>query len=736
MQALSTTMLLLGIWTIASWCSLNAQEFEDPEKLSTPTTGPQAEEEEILIIGKKAQTLPGSSYTVHEDVLKEWKERDVARVLDQVPGVNIQEEEGFGLRPNIGMRGATPHRSRKITLMEDGVLAAPAPYSAPAAYYFPSLSRMRKLEVLKGPLAIKAGPNTIGGGLNFVTKNIPRRAEGSADLSYGSYGFHRLGLSYGEQLEAFGYIVSGERIGTDGFQTLPNNGATGFRKNDLMTKLQWHVNSTHTLSLKLSFGSELSQASYLGLTPSDFAANPYQRYAASQRDEMNWQQVGVHVSDQIRLAESTNLRIDVYRNHFNRSWNRFNGFQDSNINMNRLLNASSPSQEGLIRILRGQEDTSSPQGLDRIILVDNDRTYLSQGAQAQIQATFNGSIASHHIDAGLRFHQDSVDRHHSSQRYQMIASALSRDDSPVETLTDNLDRSQAVAIYFQDSISFNSWTVTPGIRTELIANQRENNLGPGESIKNSSQNFMPGIGSYFSVTDQFGFLAGAYRGITPVSPGQDKSIRPEESDNFEFGYRYNASGFRNELIGFYNDYRNITGTCTFAGGCANNQLDQEFNGGRAKIVGAEFLTSASPHIGKVRLPVQVNYTFTDARFAANTQSANPEWGEGDIQVNDPLPYVATHNLSTSLGVELTRWRVNTSLRYLGERFDQSVRQDRRTLPAYTLVDCVGHVALNSTFTTYLKVENLFNRTYLSSLRPFGDRPGMPRVVSAGIEASF
>ena len=50
------------------------------------------------------------------------------------PGVYSREEAGFGIFPNISLRGVNTLRSAAITMMEDEVNIAPAPYSAPDAY--------------------------------------------------------------------------------------------------------------------------------------------------------------------------------------------------------------------------------------------------------------------------------------------------------------------------------------------------------------------------------------------------------------------------------------------------------------------------------------------------------------------------------------------------------------------------------------------------------------------------
>ena len=106
--------------------------------------------EEIVVIGSRDEVtkIAGSGSVIEQSEIDQFDHVDLGQLLGSVPGVYIREEDGFGLRPNIGIRGATSDRSQKITIMEDGVLITPAPYSAPAAYYVPNASRVHTIEVL------------------------------------------------------------------------------------------------------------------------------------------------------------------------------------------------------------------------------------------------------------------------------------------------------------------------------------------------------------------------------------------------------------------------------------------------------------------------------------------------------------------------------------------------------------------------------------------------------------
>ena len=129
----------------------------------------------VTIIGRVADVadVPGSAHVIETEELNALHQSDILKVLRTVPGVYLQEEEGFGLRPNIGIRGSGLDRSARIALLEDGVLIAPAPYAAASAYYFPTQRRMAGIEVLKGPAAVAVGPRTTGGALNMISTPIP-----------------------------------------------------------------------------------------------------------------------------------------------------------------------------------------------------------------------------------------------------------------------------------------------------------------------------------------------------------------------------------------------------------------------------------------------------------------------------------------------------------------------------------------------------------------------------------
>ena len=216
--------------------------------------------EEIVVIGNKedVKEIPGSGSVIEQSQIDRFDHIDLGQLLASTPGIYIREEDGFGLRPNIGIRGATSDRSQKITIMEDGVLITPAPYSAPAAYYVPNVSRVHTLEVLKGPSAIQYGPHTVGGAINFVSRPIPDAEVFEVELSKGMDNFYKYQTAVGGQFNSVGVLLDGLAYGSDGFKSLDGGGETGFKRNDFSIKVSWEpdTNLAQLLTFKLGYGEE------------------------------------------------------------------------------------------------------------------------------------------------------------------------------------------------------------------------------------------------------------------------------------------------------------------------------------------------------------------------------------------------------------------------------------------------------------------------------------------------
>jgi len=300
-----------------TWCETTAQENEilndSVRKL-----------DEVIIkantiLGNKfvAKNRTGASYFLSNEELKSFGYIDINRALKAVPGVNFYEEDGFGLRPNISLRGTSPQRSSKITLMEDGVLIAPAPYSSPAAYYFPSVLRMEAIEILKGSSQVQYGPFTTGGVINMLSSSAPEEGlKAKFQTSYGSFNSSQIHSSVGQSTQNLSYLFEYLSMNSDGFKKLNSGENTGFDITDLMAKLRLKSaegsKTPQFLEFKYHVFDELSNETYLGISERDFNTNPFDRYAASQEDNMDARQVQLMLTHSISLSEQFKIVTNVY----------------------------------------------------------------------------------------------------------------------------------------------------------------------------------------------------------------------------------------------------------------------------------------------------------------------------------------------------------------------------------------------------------------------------------------
>jgi Fe(3+) dicitrate transport protein len=701
----------------------------------------------------------GSVHFLDASVLAQQDYADINRVLRQVPGLNIVEEEGFGIRPSIGIRGSGTDRNAKIAVLEDGVPIAPAPYSAPSAYYFPRTPRMHAIEVSKGPAAIKYGPQTVAGALSMYSTPVPGSPgegfSGNADLSGGDYGTWRGRAIAGGWVEtdrAFDAGLSFETLQekSDGFKDLDSGGDTGFEIQDYVVKLAIvsadGAERTQALELKYQSSDETSEETYLGLALGDFRDDPYRRYRGSQLDEIGVEHQTLQATHRIDLGEAVDLTTIAYRTDTARAWYKLNDVRNAAdtafVSLSAVL-ADPTAFPVEYAALVGAPGTVSAAGALRVR--NNAREYHAAGIQTVLGVGFDTGVARHELELSVRYHQDDEDRFQQDDRYQMVDGAMVLTSAGAPGSQDNrVGAAEAWAFYVRDTITAGAWTLAPGLRYETIDLQqtRWGSADPGREgsatvSRSGVDALLPGLGATYALGEAWLLVGGVHRGFVNPAPGS--TADEELSWNYEAGLRVQRGDGAVEAMVFLVDYENLVGTCTNStgGGC---NIGDQYDGGAARVHGLEFTAgwdAGAALSSGVSIPLSAVYTWTRGEFETSFRSDFAEWG--NVEAGDELPMVPQHQLTLSAGIEASRWRTYLSMNYVDEA--RSVAGSgaipaAERIDSRTLIDLRGEFDAGKALTLFAAVQNLTDEVYNVAFRPAGARPGAPRTVLAGVRLAF
>lgn len=680
----------------------------------------------ITIIGSRgeARELPGSGALIDSEQVQIEVATDINQLLKTVPGIYIREEDGHGLRPNIGIRAAGSSRSSKVTLLEDGVMIAPAPYSNPAAYYFPTTMRMSTVEVLKGASLLRYGPQTTGGVVNLVSTAIPENQSGSVTALLGANNSRDLHAHYGSTSGDLGWMVETVQRDSDGFKNIDrSDDDSGYDIQDYVAKLGWEGDKQRLL-LKLQYSEEVSNETYLGLTDADFDRDSTRRYGLSRIDQMNNDHTGYNLTYGLDLTERLSATAILYHNEFNRNWFKLSGGGN-------YIEAANAGDATAQAVLDGRENV---EGLN---YKHNNRAYKSSGLEVNLAA----DMGAHQIEIGARTHEDEMDRFQPAEIYNQTSGQLDfqRVIEPVGG-NNRLEGADALSFWLADN-----WQASDALRLNLTLRYEDvdsfrKQFGDvartdrSATLSNSSSKWLPGASFTYDLSEQWQILTGVHRGFSPLGGGAKEFEEPEVSINYEAGLRFTRDALFVEAIGFYSDFDNKTENCSVANQCSNGAQSGSYTTGEALVSGLELQAGTYIAAGDFNIPLQLAYTYTQAEISDDNLRTG-------VRDGDKLAAIPEHVFSLRTGLEHNNgWNTYAIVKYTdelcvavgcnrdGNRFDRT--------ESALVVDAVSHYEFTTAATAFVKVENLFDEQSIISRSPDGARPNKPRSASVGVEYKF
>lgn len=688
----------------------------------------------VRVIGEEENlaNIPGSGQVVEKKDLESARVFTTTEALRKVSGLNVRDEEGFSLRPNIGIRGLNPTRSTKVLLLEDGIPLSYAPYGDNASYYHPPIERFERIEVLKGAGQLRFGPQTIGGVINYITPNPPKDPGGTLTLTGGNRSYFNGHLNYGGFWGNAGFMVDytrkqGQGARDNTFSTI----------NDLNLKQVLLLGEKHTLTSKANMYTEDSQVTYSGLTQAEFEQDARQN--PFKNDEMKAKRLGASVQHAWQITPATELVTSLYGAYFTRDWWR----QSSNSGQRPVDNSGTtpdPSCGGMANLYT----TCGNEG--RL------RQYYTYGLEPRLKSSYTLLGEKQEFNFGLRAHYEIQDRKQVNGDFPMSRTPGTSINGGVKE--DNLRLTDAYSGFVDHVFKYKDVSMTPGVRIEHIRYARTNrqvqtaeNGGQGVQGNTNMTEVIPGIGLNYNPFDRTTFFAGVHKGFAPPrvediinnTTGLSVELAPERSVSYEAGVRTKIiPGLSAEATYFRMDFSNQIVAASVAGGSGATLT----NGGQTLQQGGEFdlrLGTGELLRSKHNFYLVTAYTwlptarFEGARFNGTTSVSG-----------NRIPYTPEHSITTSLGYSHPiGLDVRIEQVFVGSMLADELNTDTPTangqagrIPEYAIYNA----AINYTYepwgaTLFFTAKNLTDKLYIAD-RTRGILPGTPRLFQAGVTVKF
>lgn len=710
--------LVLAAPVVIADIQVDTPDTESPDTGDKTKKAPTLASVQVIGTAEKLEKAPGSATITDQSELQSSRALTVNEALRKVPGVNVRDEEGFGLRPNIGIRGLNPSRSTKVLILEDGIPAMYAPYGDNATYYHAPIERYDRIEVLKGTGILRFGPQTVGGIINYITPEPTEQLSGRAQISLGTRDYFGLDAS----VSSNGFYVHGSHKQGDGAR---NN--THLNQSDLFAKYVADIADNQAITIRANILREDSDVGYTGITDAELA-NFGSQHNPFDNDNFNIKHHALSLTHEWRFGEGDELNTSVYYADFLRDWWRQSSTTTDTQCGIGFRNAR------FAGLAVDPDACNSNQG--RL------RAFYTRGVEPRLTLHHGLFGSESTFEAGLRYHMEV------QERLQLNGSSPNARNGSVAE--DNRRELDAIALFVSNTFLWGKFSLTPSLRNERIDFYRLNkltNLSAGSEMNDT----VAGLGANYKFSDDLTLFVGSHEGFVPPrvediinNSGGSVDVDAERSRNSEIGIRGKlANNLGYEATYFHNDFSNQVVVGSIAGG--STPLAQ----GETLYRGVELALNWNKQALQSREgEFYANLSLTllptarqDSPFIAVVGGAVV----GGSAAGNRLPYAPKQTANLRVGYTKGAWDGSIEMQSVSSQYSDFANT---VLPVTNGNGQVGEIAGYNTFNAtlnyepnlegwsgFITVKNLTNREYIVD-RTRGILLGNPRQAVTGVRYSF